>query len=106
VTREFLCNIENTLDPSFFRKAIDEVETMRARKYQQDPHKIQISQEMLELLSTMTVLNIKGGVDSKRSLNTMKFGTRKRKRHTMKREIQLSTALNPTTVAAQSEAYV
>jgi hypothetical protein len=40
VIREYLNNIVNTLDPLFFRKAIDEVESARGNKHKQEPPKI------------------------------------------------------------------
>lgn len=54
----------------------------------------------------MTALNVKGGVDSKRSLNCVRFATRKRKRRTLDREFQLASGLNSATVTARSDAYI
>ena len=51
VNREYLCNIINTLDPVYFRKAIDEVECARGKMVSAKPKMFSVSQDMLELLS-------------------------------------------------------
>ena len=61
---------------------------------------------MLQLLYSMMALNFKGGIGDRRSLHSLRFGARKKKRHTMERELQLSTGLNLGTVAARSDVYV
>jgi hypothetical protein len=80
VSRVYLCNVVNTLDNTYFRKAIDEVERQRAIKYADQPPVVEVSKDMLELLTSMTSLNLRGSTADKRYLGCLKFGAKKRQR--------------------------
>lgn len=105
VSRVYLCNVVNTLDNTYFRKAIDEVERQRAIKYANEPPVIEVSKDMLELLTSMTSLNLRGSTADKRSMGCLKFGAKKRKRYSMQRELELAATVDTATVAARSQAY-
>lgn len=59
------------------------------------PKTFNITKDMLDLLSSMTALNLKGANNhAKRSIACLKIGGRKRKRQTIEREFELDTAFD------------
>jgi hypothetical protein len=102
VSRKFLHNIINTLDPSYFAKAIDEIENLRGRGNEEAPDVVYIDKAMFFMLTRMTALNITGKAGSKRSLAGLKLGPRKKTRARMNREYEISTAMDGGQIEARA----
>ena len=94
VTKEFIGNVLNTLDDTFFPRAIAEIQERQKAKQVVKKEAIHITPEMAALMARLSVAGVKKWKPNKRSLSCLKLGTRKRTRQAKQLEEAVTAKLD------------